>query len=129
MPSGLTDRLLRETAGTLTWVDLQLAARPEVPRPEVPGTSRGATRWNCRDAGLLLPPGSHLRQDLRATASRRRVNGRVAGITPKLIRCRNLETGAMVEQRSPKLRFDCAALGLPASPGDRMLIQIRGRVD
>ena len=46
-----------------------------------------------------------------------------------IIRCRNLTTGQDVEQQSSRLRFDCAALGLPASPGDRMLIQIWGQVD
>jgi hypothetical protein len=89
----------------------------------------GENSWSCRDAGLSLPPGNRLRQDLRGIATRRRVNGRVAGVTPRLIRCRNLDSGEMVEQRNQKLRFDCAALGLPASPGDRMLIQIWGRVD
>ena len=88
----------------------------------------GEASWSCRDSGLALPPGNQLRQDVRGTATRRRVNGRADGITPRLIRCRNLDSGAMVEQRNQKLRYDCAALGLPASPGDRMLIQIWGRL-
>jgi choice-of-anchor B domain-containing protein len=107
----------------------RVACRDETVRRGAALELAGETSWSCRDAGLALPPGSRLRQDLRATATRRRVNGRVAGLTPGLVRCRNLESGEMVEQRSQKLRFDCAELGLPAAPGDRMLIQIWGRVD
>ena len=89
----------------------------------------GDASWTCRDAGLRLPPGSRLRQDIRGTATRRRVNGRLAGLTPRLVRCTNLETGETAEQRSAKLRFDCAALGVPATAGDRVLIRVRGQVD
>ena len=107
----------------------RVACRDETARRGGTLQLAGGSSWSCRDAGLELPPGNRLRQDLRATATRRRVNGKVTGLTPNLVRCRNLTTGEMVEQRGAKLRFDCAAMGLPASPGDRMLISIRGRVD
>jgi choice-of-anchor B domain-containing protein len=89
----------------------------------------GESSWTCRDAGLELTPGDELRQDLQGIATRRRVNGRVLGLTPRRVRCSNLDSGESVEQRSQRLRFDCAQLGLPAAPGDRILIQIWGRVD
>ena len=107
----------------------RVACRDETERRGGPLELAGVTTWTCRDAGLTLPPGNDLRQDIRGTATRRRVNGRVAGITPRLVRCRNLTTGESGEVRGSRLRFDCTELGVPASPGDRMLIQIRGRVD
>ncbi len=107
----------------------RVACRDETARTGGALELDGDPTWTCRDAGLRLPPGNRLRQDLRGTATRRRVNGRATGLTPGLVRCRNLTSGEMVEQRSQRLRFDCAALGLPAAPGDRMLIQIWGRVD
>ncbi len=107
----------------------RVACRDESFRRGGPINLDGETSWSCRDAGLRLPPGHDLRQDIRASATRRRVNGKVAGLTPRRVRGRNLTTGESVEQSNQKLRFDCAALGLPASPGDRMLIQIWGRVD
>ena len=79
--------------------------------------------------GAISATIDQLRQDLRGTATRRRVNGRVAGLSPRMMRCTNLATGATAEQRSQLRRFDCAALGVPASPGDPMLIQIWGQVD
>lgn len=107
----------------------RVACRDETARRGGPIALAGDTSWTCRDAGLRLPVGNQLRQDLRGTATRRRVNGRVAGLTPRLVRCHNLTTGSVVEQRNQRLRFDCAALGLPASPGDKILIQIWARVD
>ncbi|MFQ5349787.1 MAG: choice-of-anchor B family protein, partial [Thermoanaerobaculia bacterium] len=126
----LRPRLGTDLKTTINGLDTsRVACRDETARRGGPIELAGDSSWTCRDAGLKLPPGSQLRQDLRGTATRRRVNGRVAGLTPRLIRCRNLDSGGMVEQRSQRLRFDCAALGLPATPGDRMLIQIWGQVD
>ena len=55
-----------------------------------------------------------------------RVGGRMFGMTPFQVTCRNLTTGQVVNAKTDEQRWDCKALGLIVSPGDRIRIGAQG---
>lgn len=58
--------------------------------------------------------------------SRARVGGRVFGLTPFQVTCRNLTTGQTINVTTNKTTWDCKALGLIVSPGDHIVTGTRG---
>ena len=55
-----------------------------------------------------------------------RVGGRVFGVTPVQVSCRNLTTGQTINVTTDQKIWDCNALGLIVSPGDQILTGAKG---
>jgi hypothetical protein len=55
-----------------------------------------------------------------------RVGGRVLGMTPVGVTCRNLTTGQTINVPTKNKRWDCKALGLIIRPGDLILTGAKG---
>jgi hypothetical protein len=91
----------------------------------------GIPSWDCEAMGLVVEPGHTVETSASGIVDTTdaHVGGSVVGITPTTISCRNLATGQRVRISTSATSWDCEALGLLVSAGNKVETGVLGRVD